>query len=346
MPVPTPAEKEDEFIPRCMGDSQMLKDYPSQSQRAAVCQRQWDNKKMEEDVNEIQTFSTAGGRVLRSAAIVSDVSVITTGEAKGHNVLIDGTTLRQVKACLDSKPSGAKVKCDHWTGFSNIVGTLRDARISGDRVRADLHLLKEHDKRDLILELAEAQPDTFGFSIAFVGSREKGKDGNQYARVSQLKSVDLVDEPAANPTGLFSQGVDSDHSLKDKNLSMLDEIKQLLGFAQKADSTLTKLNEAAEKLGVLETAKTKLETDLAAADAKITALRARSARPTSWPLKRKPTQTKFDISPDARNAHLVLELDSVGVAGQSRVNGDKPLAVEENGFLGDKNAYTDHVRKG
>ena len=51
-------------------------------------------------------------------------------------------------------PSGFKVKVNHYSGFDGIVGALRDARISGDRVRADLHLLNEHPARDLVLELA------------------------------------------------------------------------------------------------------------------------------------------------------------------------------------------------
>jgi hypothetical protein len=40
--LPKPAgESEDEFISRCMGDSQMLKEFPDQEQRAAVCYSQW-----------------------------------------------------------------------------------------------------------------------------------------------------------------------------------------------------------------------------------------------------------------------------------------------------------------
>src|ERR1044072_8068098 len=166
MPAPTQSEKEDGFVGRCMADPQMLKDYPNQSQRAAVCHAQWRNNKMEA-MNNVKTFAAINGRVLKSAGIVSDVSVITEGEARGHETYIDGQPSRQVKQCLDAMPSGVKVKVNHFSGFDGIVGALRDARISGDRVRADLHLLNEHPARDLILELAERQPETFGLSIAF-----------------------------------------------------------------------------------------------------------------------------------------------------------------------------------
>jgi len=46
MPIPQPrdGEKEDEFIPRCMGDKVMNEDYPDSKQRAAVCYSQWREK--------------------------------------------------------------------------------------------------------------------------------------------------------------------------------------------------------------------------------------------------------------------------------------------------------------
>lgn len=46
MPLPKPSknQKEKEFISKCMGDSAMLKDFPSQKQRAAVCYSQFKKK--------------------------------------------------------------------------------------------------------------------------------------------------------------------------------------------------------------------------------------------------------------------------------------------------------------
>ena len=41
MPIPKPnkGERETRFIPRCMADPTMVKDYPNTNQRAAVCYR-------------------------------------------------------------------------------------------------------------------------------------------------------------------------------------------------------------------------------------------------------------------------------------------------------------------
>jgi len=49
MPIPNPnkGEKRKKFIGRCMGNSVMLKEFPDQKQRAAVCVKQWDKSEQE-----------------------------------------------------------------------------------------------------------------------------------------------------------------------------------------------------------------------------------------------------------------------------------------------------------
>lgn len=44
MPKPGQGEPEDDFIDRCMGDNEARTDFPSDSQRRAFCQSQWDNR--------------------------------------------------------------------------------------------------------------------------------------------------------------------------------------------------------------------------------------------------------------------------------------------------------------
>lgn len=41
MPIPNPSESREEFLQRCMGDSEMLSEFPDQSQRYAVCVSKW-----------------------------------------------------------------------------------------------------------------------------------------------------------------------------------------------------------------------------------------------------------------------------------------------------------------
>ena len=162
-------------------------------------------------MNPITFFAAAiSERIDAEAGILFGVSVITEGEAKGHGMLIDSTTLSQVAACITAfGDDGVKVKVNHWSGFDGIVGALRNPRIDGNQLRADLHLLSTSDARARILEMAAEMPSQFGLSIAFSGAAEEIPltDGQTatFARCSELYSVDLVDQPAANPTGLFAQ---------------------------------------------------------------------------------------------------------------------------------------------
>lgn len=163
--------------------------------------------------NSITIFAAAtDARVDAEAGILRGVSIITEGEAKGHGMLVDSTTLEQVKACIDAfGADGVKVKVDHWSGFDGIVGTVKDCVIDGPQLRGDLYLLSTHEATPQILEMATSMPSQFGLSIAFSGAPEEKVvevDGTPvsacYARCEELYSVDLVDQPAANPTGLFS----------------------------------------------------------------------------------------------------------------------------------------------
>ena len=155
------------------------------------------------------------GDIDAAAATIKNVSVITAGEARGHGMQIDEKTLLQVKAAAETYSGGLKVKTDHYSGFNEIVGVLKNFTIDGDQLRADLFLLKNHDATARILEMAELMPDTFGLSISFSGEHEESGD-TVFARCSEIYSADLVDQPAANVNGLFSAKVDSMKTVMDE----------------------------------------------------------------------------------------------------------------------------------
>jgi hypothetical protein len=116
--------------------------------------------------------------------------------------------LQEVKACAESYAGGVKVNLDHGAGIKDIIGFVDNFRIVGDKLVADLNLLENADRRAYVLEIAEKLPDTFGISIAFSGPVRE-IDGKSFASCTELYSADLVQTPAANPTGLFSfQAVD------------------------------------------------------------------------------------------------------------------------------------------
>jgi hypothetical protein len=171
--------------------------------------------------------AVSGSQVDRESGILRGVSVITEGEAKGHGMIVDAVTLQQVKACAETYVDGLRVKMDHYTGIDAMVGVLRDFAIDGIQLRADLHLIKSHDDFEKIMEMAETMPGSFGLSISFSGECEEvempdddagkvkpnsgelppsqggGVEIVKAARCMEIYSADLVDQPAANPTGLF-----------------------------------------------------------------------------------------------------------------------------------------------
>ena len=159
--------------------------------------------------------------------IIEGVSVISVGEAKGHGLFVDATTLQEVKACAESYAGGVKVNLDHGAGIKDIVGFCDNFRIIGDKLVADLNLLQNAEKRAYVLEIAEKLPDTFGISIAFSGPVRE-INGKRFASCTELYSADLVQTPAANPTGLFSfQAVDKiSHQMEDATIEIEPKEKE------------------------------------------------------------------------------------------------------------------------
>jgi hypothetical protein len=135
--------------------------------------------------------------------VIEGVSIISIGEAKGHGLYVDETTLMQVKECAESYKGGVKVNLDHGAGIKDIVGFVNNFRIVGSQLLGDLNLLETSPMRDYVMEISSKLPDTFGISIAFTGPIRE-VEGLAFASCTELYSADLVQTPAANATGLFS----------------------------------------------------------------------------------------------------------------------------------------------
>ena len=132
------------------------------------------------------------------------VSVITAGiEATGHGIHIDDKSLQTALAVASKFPQGIKAKMEHSYGVDKIIGHLKNFRIDGAQLRADLQLLKAHPAYNFIAELIAKQPSTFGLSISFSFTGEV-IEGKKMVRFEDIYSIDVVDRPAANPGGMFS----------------------------------------------------------------------------------------------------------------------------------------------
>ena len=190
-------------------------------------------------MEQVITFSASAGVIDAESGIIRGVSLITKGPALGHGVMIDDKTLEQVKTAAEQYAGGLKVKLNHSGGAGDIVGYIDALRISGEKLLGDLHLLQTSPHRAYILEIAERIPDTFGLSIAFSGPSEKSTDKlTTLQRCSEIYSVDLVSEPAANPNGFFARKLEQLQTAPEpeaKLETMNDDMKQAIeGMIQSA----------------------------------------------------------------------------------------------------------------
>lgn len=189
---------------------------------------------------EVLQFSkiSTSTKVDAGSGVIFGVSVMTVGEAKGHNMLIDETTLRQALSVAVQHKDGIKVKFggDHKAGVADVNGTLKAFRIEGNQLKADLHLLKSDPRNEKVLEMAVTMPDEFGLSMVFSGDHIYSKDGKPMSKVDEseaelrkletkisrcheIYSVDLVSDPAANPNGLFS-AKNNNHNQSMKSIAL------------------------------------------------------------------------------------------------------------------------------
>lgn len=218
----------------------------------------------------LRTQPARGGklRVDRDAGIIRGIAVITRGEALGHDLWIDSDFLSEVADAGKDAKAGVKARFTHpglsADGLGSFLGRAKDLRLDSDIVRGDLHLSDtayDTPKGDLatyVMDMAEMEPDMFGSSIVFyedIGAESRHRaehedeDGNfgspdednvsnfPHARLAQLRAVDMVDSPGANPEGLFHR--DDIHSeaeaLAEYALGLSDRKPQTVHFGLDGD---------------------------------------------------------------------------------------------------------------
>jgi hypothetical protein len=167
----------------------------------------------------------------RESGVIQGAAVITVGEARGHGFYIDRTTLQQVADAIQAKGS-IPVRYVHPKSSEDgnaqdplpmLAGEVFNARVEGDCVRADVRLLNSFDRRDHLLEIAERMPGQMGLSIEFYPEFEH-IDGKDFARVAELRAVDFVGNPAANPNGLLQEKPNGEKKMDAELMALLREL--------------------------------------------------------------------------------------------------------------------------
>jgi hypothetical protein len=162
--------------------------------------------------------------------VIMGVSIATAGEAMGHRLLFDQTSLFQLQQYSNAKGVGIKSRFTHpdWAndGLGKYLGRVKNFRVIGGKLIGDLHISPSARKSpagDLagyVLGLATEDPGSFGVSVVVdlerawptidgqelpaAGGRPANATGKYpVARITSFYAADLVDEPALNPEGLF-----------------------------------------------------------------------------------------------------------------------------------------------
>jgi len=181
------------------------------------------------------TFGTKVGKVDKEKGIIHDVAIVTAGEAKGHGVQLDSEFVATVIEQGNALKGGATMRFGHPTMSGNALGTFMGKAknfyvdTNGIGRAKDVFLsnaAKEAPSGNLhkyILELADEHPDAFGTSIVFKPGRKYSRDeagDKDYENLSAdelpfiecdvFSKVDFVDDPAANPEGLFATAFNSE----------------------------------------------------------------------------------------------------------------------------------------
>ena len=148
------------------------------------------------------------GAIDAAKRTIRGVSLISAGAAKGHTdedgkqVMVDGTTLRQVfDKCVEA--GTLKVKLDHGSGVSCTVGWLERFALTATQVLGDLHIYDSEESAPRIFEIAEKNPTHIGISLEFSGEDE-ASDSVSLARCDEVITAALVSDPAAN-VSLYSE---------------------------------------------------------------------------------------------------------------------------------------------
>lgn len=200
--------------------------------------------------------------------IIRGVSAIQAVEALGHGMMADAKTLQQCADAINASAGGVKSRFTHpgkcSDSLSKMLGRASNAVVVDDKCLCDLQLSESSKVSPdgnlfaYVMARAKEDPSSFGLSIAFTGDAvwmlddgsevdEEMDDGEMRerpsnavgdlprARISVLKAVDVVDEPAANRDGLFSAKL----SLSDDAFHTIDE------FASEKGITPERLSEFA-----------------------------------------------------------------------------------------------------
>jgi hypothetical protein len=199
------------------------------------------------------------GIVDKALGRITGVSLISTPEAKGHNILLDAQSIQSFYDAVQGKTIKAYYTHSPSNEALDSIGLWNEFQIVEDgeytKLTATFQALdswKQHhqDDYDALFELAEKAPEAFGVSAEFQAETiyydEQGEaqkfngqeDVEVYARAVEVSAFSIVAQPAANPTGLFAEGEKLEEKQPEETSENLDEIAGTIVELQEENSKL------------------------------------------------------------------------------------------------------------
>lgn len=184
------------------------------------------------------------GATVAKSGVQATGKIYTSPSGTEYPVFTDETTLTTLMAAAKDAGKRVKVREDHLDEPGARAGYSFEFKQTEDgRVIADIQLFKSYENRALMLETAIETPEEIGLSIDFL-PRFEVRDGKAFLRVDELNAVDIVDEGAITPDGLFlSASVDTGRKVeKSVPITMAsptpEEIMSAIGALSKTVGTL------------------------------------------------------------------------------------------------------------
>lgn len=169
----------------------------------------------------------AEGNIDRENSMIKGVSLISTPEAKGHNLSIDEASIDSFLSAVDGKQIKAYYTHSPENDALDSIGLWSNFRKEQDeqytKLLGDFTALKawrDNNPKDfeMLFELAEKAPEAFGVSAEFQAEliyyedgeakqfdKDSESDVEVFARAKEVSAFSIVASPASNPTGLFAE---------------------------------------------------------------------------------------------------------------------------------------------
>ena len=170
--------------------------------------------------------TTTLSQIDKENGTIFGISVISTPEAKGHNLKIDTKSIQSFFDAVEGKKIKAYNTHQNNESVGDVIGIWDNFRVEETeeftKLLADFTALEswmknKQEEYESFMQLAEVAPETFGVSAEFIGEgiqyNEEGEEiqwngedeGDVFARAKEVHAFSIVTQPASNPTGLFSE---------------------------------------------------------------------------------------------------------------------------------------------